>query len=319
MNFRLKKVMAPEGAAGTGGGDGAGNFLGEGAGAPGGNANGGSAGGQQGANQGGGSAGGAPQNPYPKEDWRHALPQELWNEESFKIINDVPTLAKNYIHTKKMIGADKVTLPSQHATDDDYQQFFDKLGRPKLEEYKPNLPKDAKYVAPEVVDKLKPIAHKAGIMPKQLEKVLEFYEQTQGEADAEFNKQVDQQIKDGMNGLRTKWGKTFDQRAAWAKKVVDEKGSPELKKFFQENRLASWNPHLIELLATFGETVYKEDSIKGGGQGGGSLLDPQQAMSKYNSILADATHPYNLGNHPNHANAVKEVDELFKMAYPEPA
>lgn len=262
-----------------------------------------------------GGAAAPPTNPYAVGDWRHTLPEDIRSDESLKLFNDVPTLAKSYVHARKQIGADKVALPSKHATPEDHQAFYDALGRPKLEEYKPNIPKDSKFVSPELVGKLAPIAHKAGIMPAQLEAVLGFYESEQATAAVEQTKALETSIKAGMDGLKTEWGKAFDQRAQWAKRYVDEHGTPALKEFFKENRAASWNPELIKILAKAGEATFKEDGITAG-PGGGNLLDPSQALQKYNSIIMDMKHPYNLVEHPNHDAAVKEVHAIFEMAYP---
>lgn len=264
----------------------------------------------------GGAAGGTPPaNPYPKEDWRHSLPDDIRGDESIKLLNDVPTLAKSFLHARKQIGANKVALPSQHATEDDVQQFYDSLGRPKLEEYKPNAPKNAKYVTAEDVAALVPIAHKAGIMPAQLEAILGHYETKQTEATEAYNKNLTTTLQGGMDSLQKEWGKAYDQRASWAKRFVEEKGGPEAAAFFKDNKTASWNPALIKMFAAAGELIYREDTINNG-EGGGNLLDPKQALEKYNNIIMDMKHPYNLAEHPNHAAAVKEAAGLFDQAYP---
>lgn len=258
----------------------------------------------------------APANPYPKEDWRHDLPDDIRNDESIKILNDVHTLAKSYVHARKAIGAEKVALPSKHSTPDDIQKFYDQLGRPTLDKYEVAPPKDAKFVRPETLSKLKPIAHKAGIMPDQLQEILNFYEQDTNAEMTAIQAAQDQQIQQGLTQLKEKWGTAFDQRATWAKKLFAENGSPELAKFLDENKAVGSNAMLIEFAAKVGEMIYKEDTIRSGGNES-VLLDPTQALVKANNILADAKHPYNDNTHPNHAAAVREVRELFEQAHPE--
>ncbi len=75
---------------------------------------------------------------------------------------------------------------------------------------------------------------------------------------------------------------------------------------------------LIKFAAKVGELLYKEDTIKGNQGGDGLIMDPQQALQKANNIMADGKHPYNDSSHPNHAAAVREVNELFDTAYPKP-
>ncbi len=258
------------------------------------------------------------ENPYPKEDWRHTLPDDIRAEESLKPFNDVAALTKSYIHTKKALGSDKVPLPSKHATEDDYQKFYDSIGRPPLDKYEVNTPKDAKFVTKEALDKLKPLAHKAGILPAQLAPILEFHEKESQAAEAAAQDAIKAQIGEGFKGLKNEWGKAFDQRGAWAKRLFAEHGSPELSKFLDENPGVGSNAMLIKFAAKVGELLYKEDTIKGNQGGDGLIMDPQQALQKANNIMADGKHPYNDSSHPNHAAAVREVNELFDTAYPKP-
>ncbi len=257
-------------------------------------------------------------NPYPKEDWRHSLPDDIRADESLKVFTDIPALAKSYIHTKKALGSDKVALPTKHSTDEDIQKFYDSLGRPALDKYEVATPKDAKFVSKEAIDKLKPLAHKAGILPAQLAPILEFHEKESQAAELAQQEALKAQISEGFKGLKNEWGKAFDQRGAWAKRLFAEHGSPELSKFLDENPGVGSNAMLIKFAAKVGEMLYKEDTVKGGQGGDGLIMDPTQAIQKANNIMADMKHPYNDNSHPNHAAAVREVNELFDTAYPKP-
>jgi hypothetical protein len=74
-------------------------------------------------------------------DWRTSLPEELKSEKSLSSITDIAGLAKSYVHAQKLIGADKIPVPNKHATEDDWNAVYEKLGRPKsAEDYKLNVP-----------------------------------------------------------------------------------------------------------------------------------------------------------------------------------
>ena len=69
-------------------------------------------------------------------NWKDSLPEDLKNEKALESIQDIPGLAKSFIHAQKMVGTDKISIPNKHATDDDWNDVYSKLGRPsKPEDY----------------------------------------------------------------------------------------------------------------------------------------------------------------------------------------
>lgn len=266
----------------------------------------------------GGASGGEENKPiYTGEDWRSKLPLELQKEEVFKPVLDVQTLAKNYLHAQKMIGKDKVVKPGEHASEDDWSSFFDQLGRPALDKYEVRAGKSEKYMDKDWLDELKPIAHKAGVMPAQLEAILNWYGDRNEKYAQDIKIQAEETKKQGFLELKKEWGQAFEQRGSFAQRLIKEHASPELIKMLDESGMGD-NPQVIKLLAKIGETIYKEDKMAGMGEGGGkSYYDPGQARAKYTEIISSINHPYHKPDHPNHHAAKREVAELFQMAYPD--
>ena len=58
------------------------------------------------------------------------LPEDVRAEPSLKNFQDAGQLAKSYVHAQRMVGADKISVPTKHATDEDWNQVFSKLGVP---------------------------------------------------------------------------------------------------------------------------------------------------------------------------------------------
>ena len=54
------------------------------------------------------------------QNWKDSLPEELKAEKALESIQDIPGLAKSYIHAQKMIGSDKIPVPNKFATDEDW-------------------------------------------------------------------------------------------------------------------------------------------------------------------------------------------------------
>ena len=63
-------------------------------------------------------------------DWRNAVDEGLRGDASLADITDINGMVKSYIHGQKMVGADKIVIPGEDASDDERGAFFTKLGRP---------------------------------------------------------------------------------------------------------------------------------------------------------------------------------------------
>lgn len=255
------------------------------------------------------------ESPYAEGDWRRTLPQELQSEMSLKNMNDIPTMTKAYLSAQKMVGADKVALPSKHATEDDWKAFWEKVGLPATpDQYEVGIPKEAKFIDANTLAELKPIAHKLGIMPKQLEGVLAFYEQHVGKTQGLMSVQKAESTANEIKALQTEWGNAYGQNLSLAQKFLKEHGTPEISKYLADTGLGN-DTKLIKLLANAGKKMYGEDAVVGGGKGASTALDPKSARAAMDVIIRNLDHPYHKKDHPGHNAAVQEVQELSNQAY----
>ena len=62
--------------------------------------------------------------------FRDSLPEDLRDHASLKDFNDVGSLAKSFVHAQSMIGSDKINLPTDKSTPEQWSQFYKELGRP---------------------------------------------------------------------------------------------------------------------------------------------------------------------------------------------
>lgn len=278
------------------GGEGGGN-----AGGAGGGAAGGSGGGAGGAPAGGGT-GAAP-------SWRDSLPDDLKNDPGLQPFTDVSQVAKSYVHLQKQLGMDKIVVPSQHATDEDWGKVFSKLGLPAtLDKYEV---KAGEGIDQKMFDGLKAEAHKAGILPKQFQKVVDaFAAQTKAQQDA-FIAKHQQKATENVNALKKEWGQAYDKNVGYAKAALKAFGADEASiKHIQENYGA--DVAIVKMLAKIGQTALKEDQLPAGFGATMSGMTPADIQAKIAQIRGDKNHPYNAGKaHPAHAAAVKEMEGYY--------
>lgn len=256
------------------------------------------------------------EQPQAQPSFIDSLPEDIRSESSLQNFTDAGQLAKSYIHAQRMVGADKMPVPTKNFTDDDWKETFTKLGVPSSpDKY------DVQYNLQEGAND-QPVkdfishAHTLGLLPQQLQGVLDYYgnlEQTSLD-----NAQKDQELNRVNNetALRKEFGLAYDKKLNQANDVFKNFFAEELAEVKLQDGTSIGNyPGFIKALATMSEK-FSEDTISAGQESAGGLLTPQEAQKEVSKIMGDINHPYWIKEHPNHDAAVKEVADLNNMIHP---
>lgn len=260
----------------------------------------GSAGSEQGsqASEQGGQQAAATQQPA---SWRDTLPEEFRNDQSISTFKDVGDLAKSYIHAQKLIGKDKVVLPSNSATAEEWSAFYQKLGMPEADKYAvEGLGDDEASV------KLKELFVKNNILPNQGKEILNFLANEYSMDESEDTAAYQSAIQEGIEELKADWGESFEPNLQRAIAVVDTFGDDNLKSYLNETGLGD-DPQLIRLFAKIG-AQFNEDSFKGEPQG---FISKQDAQARINAMYSDPNHPIMNSQDSRHKDALVEMEKLF--------
>ena len=240
------------------------------------------------------------------EEWKTFLPEDLKSDPSLGPIKSVDNLAKSYVHSQRMLGADKVTIPGKHATEDEWRQFHTKIGVPEeVDKYQVN---GSDSLDKEFFDDFRKTAHSAGILPDQAQKVFDWYVRSAEEAGKRDEEKFTNSQNDGVRELQKEWGSAYDDKVKRAQAAVGHYGDDNLINFLDETGLGN-NPNLIKAFSKIGDTL-SEDQFKGTVKGELGFT-PDEAQRKLNDIFANKDHPYFDKTHPNHKNAMEEVQTLF--------
>lgn len=313
--LRNQHLLLNKAGDASGGGSGSGTLLGGGSagGVSTGSADSGSGNsGSSGANANAGT-GTAPSVTIP-ENWKMALPKELQESDTLKPITNIEALAKSYINAQKLIGADKIAVPSKHATEEDWKAVFHKLGLPQdMKEYSVNRPKDATF-DDEFVGQFKEAAFKAGVLPKQAQSLVDWFNQANQKIAGTMATQKEEAVAKEIEALKTEWGQAFQHKIGHANQLLREFGGKELEAYLQQTGLAN-DTKLVRLLSKIGEKYYAEDAIVGAGKVQTGPKSPEEAKKEIAKVMGEPGHPYHDKAHPGHKNAVQEMAQFFEMAY----
>jgi hypothetical protein len=249
-----------------------------------------------------------------QEGWTKILPEDIREDATLGNIKGLPDMAKMLVHAQGMVGKDKVVIPNEHATEDDWSEFYGKLGRPKeANDYalaKPNdFPQDLEF-SDDALTGFQAAAHKAGLTPTQVSELFGWYN---GITVAGHNAGLLRQkeaLDTADTTLKKEWGAAYAEKKELAMSVVrsflDEESAAAL-----EEGLGN-DPRMSKLFANIG-AVISEDKLKGRTP----VYTPGETQGEIDRIMGDLKHPYHIPKHPAHAQAVEQMNKLYQTLYPE--
>jgi len=232
---------------------------------------------------------------------------EFINDPIMKDVGDVPTLVKSYVNAQRMVGKDKVVLPDQNASEEDWAALFGKLGRPDEANYEANH----ENIQEEFTKEFYAMAHKANMLPAQVKQVMDFYSDKITAQDALNDSSAKETVENAINGLKEDWGEGFDKNVHRAQSVVklfDGEGD-KFKVYLDESGLGN-DPQLIRFLAKVGESL-KEDTFQPSIVNNFGL-SAEDAQRKINEVMGNFDHPYHKADHTGHNQAVVDMKKLFE-------
>lgn len=245
---------------------------------------------------------------------------------ALKDFKGVAGLAKSFIDTQKMVGMDKsklLTIPPDGASPEEMAEFYTKLGRPgdaKEYDFSEVAPVDSEIgFAPNeaMLEQAKARFHEMGLNGKQAQGIIDFYYRYM-ETEAKTIGEQSANVADAaVKQLAEEWGAAYDANLKLAQRAIAEYGSSELVQYLEETGLGN-NPMLVRAFAKAGESFREADEKGGDGNASGGPMTPAQAQATISQKYADESFmkAYGDANHPNHANALAEMQKLFGMAHP---
>jgi hypothetical protein len=249
-----------------------------------------------------------------QEGWQKVLPEDIREDATLGNIKGLPDMAKMLVHAQGMVGKDKVVIPNEHATDEDWSEFYGKIGRPnEANDYalaKPeDFPQDLEF-SDDTLAGFQTAAHKAGLTSGQVSELFDWYNGISVAGYKAGLLQREEALNTANDTLKKDWGAAYTEKKELAMSVVrsflDEESSSALDEGLGND------PRMARLFANIG-AVISEDKIKGRAP----VYTPGETQGEIDRVLGDLKHPYHLAKHPAHADAVAKMSKLYDQIYPE--
>ena len=244
--------------------------------------------------------------------WKDSISEEYRKDPNIEKFTEIDALAKSYINATKMIGQDKLAVPTNNSTEEAWNEVYDKLGRPESAE-KYSLDAKSKVVSLDenAVKQFAETSHKLGLNNKQAQGLLEFYKQNiegtvqQAKIDTETAQaQAEQE-------LRSEWGREFDTKVKQAGSLAKANIKPEILDMTLSNgtRLGD-HPEIIKGFAKIASMMAEDKIVSTESE---SVQSNQSIQDEIDTIINDRASPYWNKSHPNHDKQVQQVYTLREM------
>ena len=244
--------------------------------------------------------------------WKEAISEEFRNDPNIEKFTEIDALAKSYINATKMIGQDKVALPNKNSTEDQWNEFYDKTGRPEsADKYSLDVKSDVVPLDTGAVKQFAENAHKLGLSNKQAQGVLEFYKNSmegtaqQSKVDTETAQvQAEQQ-------LRQEWGREFDNNVKKAGALAKANINSDILDLELKSGIrVGDHPELIKGFAKIASMMSEDKIVAPESDSASKITDIESEIS---TITNNTDGPYWNKQHPDHDKVVQQVYTLREM------
>jgi hypothetical protein len=243
-------------------------------------------------------------------NFKDLIPEGFKEEKALNNFNNMEDFVKSYLHAQKLVGADKIPVPNKHATEEDWNEVFKRLGAPDTPDgYKYNI-KDQELDQTQVKEFNK-AAHQLGLLPKQAEGLIKFYNEMNGNNAASQEEAAAQAQLQTETELKKEYGPQFAKRLDQAKKLaVNSLGSEFLENtYLKDGSRLGDNIKVIKAFSELADKLSEDEIIKGDGS---DYMTAKDIEKEINELTQEGS-AYWSKTHPNHNKAVQEVLKLREM------
>ena len=238
-----------------------------------------------------------------------SLPEDLRGEPSLRTFTDPASLAKSYVNAQRMIGADKIPKPGKSWTDDQYNEFYNSVGRPdNADAYEMNL---GDGMNEEAISGLKQAMWEAGLQPRQVDRIAKFINETGETSKADAQSRADSAVYESEQVLRQEFGQAYEQRIGMAQNAARTLLGEEGMNMFEDvqlsdGRMLGDHPEVIKMFSALADQIGEDNLV---GEPTELIMTPEEAKSRVTEMTR-RDGPYFDKMHPEHSAYVEEVLRL---------
>ncbi|WP_425364643.1 hypothetical protein [Candidatus Tisiphia endosymbiont of Mystacides longicornis] len=240
-------------------------------------------------------------------DWLDNMPEEIRKSESLGKFKDVSSLAQSYLEAEKSLNQ-RVAVPKDDSSDEEWHKFYCWLGLPEDKKYTDKRSKEDE----EYLTRYEDMFYQSGLSKRQGEKLLNSLYGFSQDLQKQQQNAIEQTRHSHIDWLKNTYGNAFDNKMTVMQAALSKFGTKELAGLIEDSHYA---PALVDLLVRVGETL-KSDSLVTGKELPG-INSREAALSEIDKLDSDPEFVVKLKtkDHTGHEQAVKRMQQLYKIAY----
>jgi hypothetical protein len=248
----------------------------------------------------------------PISSWKDSISEEYRVDPNIEKFTEIDALAKSYINATKMIGQDKLVIPNNNSTDDQWSEVYSKLGRPEsADKYALDVNSEVVNLDEGAIKSFTENAHQLGLNNKQAQGILEFYKNSMEGSAQQSVIDTETAQSQAEQQLRQEWGRDFDGKVKQAGALAKANINPEvLDMQLQDGTRIGDHPEIIKGFAKIAGMM-SEDKILG--TESENVDTVKDIESEISALSNDKNGPYWNRNHPDHDKVVQQVYTLREM------
>jgi hypothetical protein len=211
-----------------------------------------------------------------------------------------------------MIGQDKVAVPNKNSTEDQWNEVYDKLGRPEsADKYALDIKSDVVPFDDGAIKQFAENAHKLGLSNKQAQGVLEFYKNSMEGTAKQSQVDVETSQVQAEQELRKEWGREFESNVQRAGALAKANLNTDILDLELKNGMrVGDHPELIKGFAKIASLLTEDKIISSDDAAASNSLDLESEIA---SITNNTDGPYWNKSHLDHDRVVQQVYTLREM------
>ena len=244
--------------------------------------------------------------------WKEAISEEFRNDPNIEKFTEIDALAKSYINATQMIGKDKVAVPNKNSTEDQWNEVYDKLGRPEsADKYILNAKSEVVPIDEGAIKQFAENAHQLGLNNKQAQGILEFYKNNMEGLVKQEKITIETSQVQAEQELRQEWGRDFEANIKRAGALAKANLNPEILDIPLKNgiRLGD-HPEIIKGFAKIANMLSEDKILSTESENLNSNTDLETQIAE---IVNNRQGPYWNKTHPDHDKSVQQVYTLREM------
>jgi hypothetical protein len=248
----------------------------------------------------------------PTSSWKDSISEDFRNDPSIEKFTEIDALAKSYINATKMIGQDKIVIPTKNSSQEAWDEAYAKLGRPEsADKYALDAKSDVVPFDETAIKSFAEQSHKLGLNNKQAQGILEFYKNNMEGSAQQAKIDTETAQSQAEQQLRQEWGRDFEGKVKQAGALAKANINPEVLDMTLSNgtRLGD-HPEIIKGFAKIANMMSEDKIVATESENVNTVADIESEIS---AITNDTDGPYWNKQHPDHDKAVQQVYTLREM------